>query len=292
VSPGRLRELVRTGQVNRVLRGAYAPADLGDVQTTRAAAARLVLAPHVVVADLGAAWLHGVDCYEPGDLDVSPGLHVVSVDGHDRSRRPELVGGRRALLPEDIMTLHGIRLTTPLRTACDIACLRGRSRALAALDAFARAFDLTAEDFATMLPRYRGRRGCRQLRDLLPHVTPGAESPGESWTRLAIIDAGLPVPAPQRWLLVPGYGNARLDLAYEHLKIAVEYDGEEFHDEDRRHHDERRRAALRRAGWHVIVVRKADLSGVSLDAWLDELRAELALRRTSAVRRYARGPLA
>ena len=44
-------------------------------------------------------------------------------------------------------------------------------------------------------------------------------------------------------------------MAYTRLKIAIEYDGEEFHTDDvDREHDERRRDALRRKGWIVIVV--------------------------------------
>ena len=283
---------MKGGDVRRVLRGVYAPTQLVDLQSTRAAALGLALGPHCVVADLAAAWLHGVPCYDPRDLDVPPGLHIVSIGSYDRSRRAELLGGTRTLLPDEVMTLDGVRVTTPIRTACDVASLRGRSRALAALDGFARAFDLATDDFAAVLPRFRGRRGCRQLRDLVPHVSPLAESPGESWTRLAIIDAGLPVPAPQRWVCLPAYGWVRLDLAHEHLRIAIEYDGQEFQGEDRRDHDDKRRAALRRVGWHVIVVTKFDLSGEKLHAWLGELRSEIAARRTPPQRRYARGPAA
>lgn len=286
-----LRALVARGEVTRVLRGVYVASRVADLQSSRAAAIALVAGDHVVVSDLAAAWLHGISCYEPTDLDLAPPLHVVSVAGHDRRRRPELLGGTRDLAPEDITTVEGVRVTTPLRTACDIACLRGRGRALATLDAFARTFDLVDSDFALILPRYRGRRGCRQLRDLVPRISPLAESPGESWTRLAILDAGLPSPTPQCWVDLPDFGRARLDLAFEHLKIAVEYDGEKFHGADRSHHDARRRAALRRAGWHVIVVTKRDLSGPRLEAWLTELRGELAWRRTPAARTYARGPL-
>lgn len=279
-----------TGEVTRIFRGVYAPGPATDLARARAEAIGHLAGPDLVVADIAAASLHGVSCQDPADLDVTPPLQVVSLRGHDRRRRPELLAGSRDLSPDEITMVDGIRVTTPLRTACDVACLRGRSRALAALDSFARAFDLEVSDFVQMLPRYRGRRGCLQLKDLVPRLDPRAESPGESWTRLAIIDAGLPVPDPQRWVLLPGIGWVRLDMALKHVRIAVEYDGEEFHGPEQREHDAERRQALRRAGWSVIVVTKDQLSGPALHAWLAEYRRLLDLRLPVSQRRYARGP--
>jgi hypothetical protein len=280
-----VRTMVEEGVLRRPLRGVYLTADVPDSPASRAACAALLLPPESIVCDASAAWILGIDIYEQGVVEQGVWLEVVAIDGHDRARRPELLGGKRALAVGDISEIDGVRLTSPLRTACDIACLRGRRRALAVLDQFCRSYELTAEDFAAILPRYRGRRGCRQLRELAGYADPRAESPAESWTRLAIIDAGLPVPTPQVELDIEGWGQVRLDLAYLHLKIAVEYDGVEFHGEDRREHDLARRAALRRAGWFVLVVRKEDLAA---GTWLVELRAELNSRRTPAKRAYSR----
>lgn len=288
ISRPALRRMLAAGEVRRVLRGVYVRADIADTPESRAAAAALVLPRHCIVCDLSAAWILGVGAFEPEALDVRPGLDVVSIEGQDRSQRAELLGGKRTLRPDEIIEIGGVRLTSPLRTACDIACLRSRRRALAVLDQFCRLYGLTSGDFAAIMPRFRGRRGCRQLRELTAYVDGRAESPAESWTRLAIIDAGLPVPQPQVELTLPGWGEIRLDLAFPHLKIAIEYDGAEFHGPEQRRRDEARRAALRRAGWHVIVVRKEDLTSDGADAWLQELRAELKARRTSAKRVYSR----
>lgn len=285
-----LRRLLRDGSVRRGLQGVCVPSSLGDSPSLRAACAALVLPPHSVVCDRGAAWLLGIDTYEPDALDIEPRLDVVALNGNDRTRRPELLGGRRTLQPDEVIELHGIRLTSPLRTACDIACLRGRHRALATLDAFRREFGLTHQEFLEFLPRFRGRRGCRQLRELVGYADPRAESPGESWTRLEIIDAGLPAPDLQVWVDVPGWGEARLDHAYEHMKIAVEFDGQEFHGEEHRERDEARRAALRRDGWIVIVVTKSDFRTDRLLAWTGELAAALRERAGSHRRQYSRGP--
>lgn len=289
ISSRRLRDALAAGTVRRVLRGVYSRADLDDDVRHRAAAARLVLPEHVVVSDRSAAWLHGVDAFDPSALHVPPVLEVVSVDGGDRTQRSGVLGGRRDLLPQDIVEIHGIRVTSPLRTACDLACQRGRYAALAVLNAFMREHHLTHEDYRRMVERYAGRRGVRQLRELVAHATGECESQGESWTLMAIIDAGLPHPRPQLWVTLPGWGSVRLDLAYPWLKIVVEYDGEEFHSSDEdREHDRRRRAALREAGWIVIVVTKDDFAGDALDAWLGELRTAIAERTATPRRRYPR----
>ena len=106
-------------------------------------------------------------------------------------------------------------------------------------------------------------------------------------------DEGFPMPAPQTWAWVPGWGKVKLENAYEHLRIAVEYDGEEFHTGDHDvSHDEDRREALRRAGWIIIVVRRDGLSGAGRERWLAELRAAFADRAPARPnkRRYSRGP--
>ena len=290
VSDWRLSELVAEGVVHRVLRGVYRPATLPDTLTIRATCALLVLPDHAVVTDRSASWLHGIDSLDPTALDIPPVLEVVSVDGHDRTRLDGTLGGKRALLPEDITMVNGVRVTTPLRTAADLACLRGRFAALAALDAFMRRFGLSKRDFERLLVRYVGRRGVVQFRELVQYADPASESAGESWTRMAIIDAGLPVPKLQVTVLIDGYGKVRIDLSYPSLKIAVEYDGEEFHTSDQdQAHDARRRKAMRDAGWIVIVVDKRSFSQLALDEWLLELRQAIADRSPNWRRQYARG---
>ena len=62
-----------------------------------------------------------------------------------------------------------------------------------------------------------------------PHLissTAGAQSPKETWLRLVLIQAGLPRPQTQ----IPVYDEfgeviAYLDMGWEDVKVAVEYDG-------------------------------------------------------------------
>jgi hypothetical protein len=105
------------------------------------------------------------------------------------------------------------------------------------------------------------------------------ESARESWVKLAIHDHGLPQPEPQWWVSVDGVPTYRLDFAYPHARIAVEYDGEEFHTSPRhKAADESRRDWLRRHGWLVIVVTKDNFENGPTPSWILELRGFLQLR--------------
>lgn len=74
-------------------------------------------------------------------------------------------------------------------------------------------------------------RGCgRGGRALLQDSA--SESPKETWLRLLIIEAGFPKPQTQIRVR-GGSGTYFLDMGWEDLKIAVEYDGDQ-HRTDRR----------------------------------------------------------
>ena len=282
--------LVRLGVLNRVLRGVYLHRDVPPTIEIRAACIAKVLPDHAVVCDHTAAWLWGVDCQPHAALDAPLDLDVVRVGGHDRTTRSGIHGGKRDLRAEEIWEVGGVRVSSPVRTACDLACRRGRRQALGVLDAFMHARGVSKDDYRAILRRFGGRRGCTQLRELVEYADGRPESIRESWVRMEIIDAGLPVPEPQVWVRVPGLGRRRLDLGYRGRWVGVEYDGDEHHTEDEDvESDENRRHALERLGWYIIVVRKEDFDGPRLDRWLQELRGVLAERSPARPPRYARG---
>ena len=271
-----LTELVECGRVRRVLQGVYQPSELPDTVFTRARAAFRVVRPFSVLCDRTAGWLHGVDTFAIRELNCLPPLETYVLRNHCRIRRHGLVGGERDLADGDVIELHGVRVTTPVRTAMDLACRLSRRDALAALDGFMRAHGLTAADLRAELPRYRRRRGVVQLRRLIPLADARSESPGESWTRMAIIDAGLPLPEPQYTVREHGRQIYRLDLAYPDQLVCVEYDGREFHESAAsREHDRRRRAWLMRRGWTVIVLDKESFHALAVAQWTEELRQAL-----------------
>jgi hypothetical protein len=150
-------------------------------------------------------------------------------------------------------------VTSLERTALDCARWLPRLEAVAALDQFGRA-GVAMEDLAERALPLAGRRNARHLREVIALGDPGADSPGESWTRVRIVDAGMPTPKTQIRVPGPSGHDLRVDLGDEERKVAAEYDGEEFHTSaDAVAHDVARRSWLRRQGWALIVVTKYDV---------------------------------
>lgn len=276
----------RHGSVRRVLRGVYVRADVLDSIELRALAAGLVVGPSSVITDRTAAWIHGIDVFTYGEKDVVPPVESCVLRWKARSRRSGVDGRTRDLSPEDVMCVGPVRVTTPLRTALDLGCHLHRKDALAALDQFMRHHEITREQLGRAAVRYFRRRGVIQLRQLIPLADARAESPRESWTRLAILDAGLPCPELQYWIEIDGVPTYRLDLAYPRLHVAIEYDGEDFHDrtDAQKRHDAERRRWLEEHGWTIVVVKNGDFTAHRLDRWIGELRT--ALRPTYSNRRW------
>jgi len=262
-----------------VFTGVVVRADAPDSTLLRAQAAGLVMNEHSVLCDRTAAWIHGIDVFRHAELDTVPSLETFVFRGHDPTDRRDCHGGTRDLVPEDWAVIGGVRVTTPPRTAVDLACKLRRREALAALDACAREFQITRPELNRLLRRYRRRRGVVQARELVQLVDPRSESRPESWTRLEIHDHNLPLPQPQFWIRIDGVPTYRLDLAYPHVRVAVEYDGEEFHTgPEQRAHDQERREWLRQHGWYVIVLTKRSFSDDALRSWTTELRHVLTER--------------
>ncbi len=280
ISRKRLDQLLDAGEVRRVLRGVYVAGVVPDTTAIRAASAALVLRPFVVVCDRTAAWLHGVDTFDFYELEILPPLETSALRGCSRPRRTGCRPGVRDLSPEDVMRVGDVSVTTPLRTALDLACSLSSRDALAALDAFMRHHDVTRSQLRGGLVRYFRRRGVVQARRLVALADARAESPGESWTRLVMVDAGLPVPELQCWVRHEGRDLFRLDLAYPKHRIAIEYDGRQFHESaEQRAHDLARRTWLREHGWTVIVVTRDDFTPAAIERWTGEVRDALSAAR-------------
>jgi len=153
-----------------------------------------------------------------------------------------------------------MRLTTPVRTALDLLCWYPPDTAIPAVDALARATRLKVSDIDAFAAFHHGRRGIRRARAALEMVDPGAESPRETWLRLLIIRAGLPWPQTQIAVRNEyGVVIAEVDMGWEAIKIAVEYEGD-HHRTDRRvfNRDIHRMDVLIELGWTVIRVTVED----------------------------------
>lgn len=266
----------RAGEIRTVLRGVFVVSTRGDSLELRASALIKAVPPHQVITDRTAAWLHGVDAHTYGEHDDVPRVETCALRGKAPTTIDAADGRTRDLLSADVMTVHGVRVTTPLRTALDLGCCLRRREAFAAMCAMAREHHLTPEELARALPRYRRRRGVVQLRGLVPLVDTRFESQREAWCFLAVADAGLALPEPQVWVEIDGVPTYRLDLAYKRRRVCLEYDGHDAHSSDeQRAYDRARREWLRAHGWTIIIVCEGGFTGEALDQWIGELRAAL-----------------
>lgn len=261
-----------------MLRGVHVAAHVPDSLDLRVDAVAAVLRPDQVVIDRTAAWLHGVDVHAYAERGLPLPVETCALRWCATTSRCGVDGRTRDLGVLDVMTLRGVRVTTPVGTALDLGCCLRRREGFAAMTMLARrhGFDVTA--LVSQLGRYRRRRGVVQLRELVPLVDPRLESHREAWVLLAIADAGIPLPEPQFWVTVDGVPTYRLDFAYPRLRVCVEYDGVDGHEmsRDQRERDEARRRWLSAQGWVVIVVRRGDFTDDALDRWLRELRPHLS----------------
>ena len=201
----------------------------------------LDLGVEAVITDRTAAWLHGVSLLPRSARETPPPVEVFYVTD-TRARRPGVRSGRRGMLPTDIVEIGGVRVTSPVRTACDLARLLWRFDALAAVDGYLR-LGVDHEQLLEQIPRFKGYRGVVQMRAILPLGDGRSESPGESALRLHWYDAGLPSPTLQHWVVDDdGLDRFRLDLALPEAYFAAEYDGIDFHTSPhQRQHDAVRR---------------------------------------------------
>jgi hypothetical protein len=165
---------------------------------------------------------------------------------------------------DEIQLIGGLPATTPARTAFDLACRNPVGKAVAAIDALARATRLSIADVELLGERYKGHRNIRRARHALRLVDAGAESPRETWLRLLIIEAGYPWPQTQ----IPVYDEygalvAVLDMGWEDIKVAIEYEGD-HHRTDRRQFNKdiaRFEALTTDLGWIVVRVTAEDAPG-------------------------------
>jgi very-short-patch-repair endonuclease len=252
IAAGALTKAQLATRCRRLFPDVYLPRDVGVDAEARAKAGWLWTGRRGVIAGFAAAALHG--------SKWADGAQVVDLI-HDNRRSPAGIQTHRDLIAEDeIEMTAGMPITSPVRTALDFGCWYPIMTAVAGIDTLARATEIKAADVELLARRYAGRRGIARARQAADLFDAGAQSPKESWLRVILIQAGLP--RPQTQVPVPDeFGSviAYLDMGWEDVRVAVEYDGEQ-HRSDRRQYtwDVRRLEMLERIGWIVIRVVAGD----------------------------------
>jgi hypothetical protein len=236
---------VNCGALERLWQGIYCRGEPND--TIRLRGLDFSCGRPVPVCLGTAAALHGFDTEEPADL------HVLSPPGCRLRSADELVVHRRDGAP---LVKVGERLaTSPSWTAVEVARSLRRPRALATLDAALRSGTCSRPELWMAAVEQSRRRGIVAVRDLIPLADGRAESPMESEARLAMMDGGLPIRELQ-YEIRDGNGELRrLDFAWPEQRVAVEYDGLDWHSSpEAMRRDRRRAAALMDIGWVVLAI--------------------------------------
>lgn len=121
-----MTRLYQRDVIRRVRRGVYILAGVAEDTLTEIRAAWLATSPHVVaeerlhedspivVSHISAASIHGLG-------DITPAQHTFSCPVRKQSSAADIRHRTAALPPEDIMVVDGLPVTTPLRTAEDVA---------------------------------------------------------------------------------------------------------------------------------------------------------------------------
>jgi hypothetical protein len=262
LAPAELRRMHAQMLLRREFRGVYVDARVPDSRRGRLRAISLVTPDNAVVCDETAAWVRGLDVFSPGARhDFTPAMVVRH--GGARILHPGSRGRQAIISSNDIEFVDGVHVTTPVRTVSDLLRKMYRPYALAAADTFAASGLVMVQEVNEYVAALKGYRGIVQARSLAAIIEPKTQSPGESWQRLRMLDAGFPPPEPQ-FEVVDDFGRSYfIDLPYPELLIGAEYDGREFHTDDLHQlHDVERRDYLSEIyGWRWVIGNRSRIFG-------------------------------
>lgn len=274
---GRIERLVRGGVLLRIWRGHYVAASTwSKLSPSHQQAARLAcaqgnsIAGGRVLCRQSAALAHGVSL-----LHVDEAVHVqCPTTRSNEVRHPGLHFHVADDGPDAVLLANGLRATSMTRTFVDCARHLPHRESLVIADQMA-ATGIDLAPVRSWAAGHAGWRGVARLRLVLEFVDPLAESPGETLTRIRLIEWEVPPPVSQYRVMTPR-GLFRADFAWPDRKLILEFDGRVKYFGDvptgevlfqERH----RENALRELGWTVLRTHWAEITRHP-----ESLRARLA----------------
>lgn len=249
-SRSRLDIEIRDGRLIKVWPGVYSR-DAPDV-SVRLRGLDLRAGEPVAICLGTAAAAYGFDTEDTRDI------HALNPARHQLRNSDGLIVHRRYGAP--LSRADGRPATHAAWTAVEVARSLRRPRALATLDAALRSRTCDRRQLFAAATAQAGRRGIVAVRELIPLADALAESPMESEARLAMLDGGLPAPVLQHEIVDLDLRTWRVDFAWLDVKVAVEYDGFDWHsDREQFIKDRQKRAALYEVGWRMLSVVSDDV---------------------------------
>ena len=211
----------------RVRRGAYAARELvsgaDDLALHRLRVHAVMAAAQidVVVSGVSAAILHGFDLWRPSLARVQ------LTSENDTARLERDVHHHQAeLLPEDVVVVNGLRVTSIARTLVDIARASDFEQGVVAADSALRLLECPSTDLRPLIDRYGQWPGGRRLARMFNFADGRADNVAESRTRVLLHTALLPPMTPQVFIYDERYALLGIaDLVALGHGTLVEFDG-------------------------------------------------------------------
>ncbi|WP_255767992.1 DUF559 domain-containing protein [Pseudarthrobacter sulfonivorans] len=185
-------------------------------------------------------------------------------------RRKGVVGHTVLAFTHEVMTLDGMRISTPARTWLDLAGILTLEDLVAAGDQLVRqprpGLDERTEPWATlpelreMLMRHPKLKGIVKAREAAELIRHGSDSAPETFLRLALTAAGLPEPELQLRLVPDDPYSPAADMGYRKQRIAIQYDGGHHLTREQQSRDNRRDESFNSAGWRYFKFNADDLA--------------------------------
>jgi very-short-patch-repair endonuclease/predicted transcriptional regulator of viral defense system len=258
ISVAQIRTLASRGDLIRLGRGVYAPADgVRSIGATdrgalalRAVAALVPLGPQAVASHHTAARLTGLDLLGR----VPTGIAITRVPGSGSRGSWPGVNVHNAALPQGHMDRQlGVPVTAAARTVADLARVSSFRAGVVVADSALRNTRTTRQELQAVIESCHRWPGVQRAAGVVAFADSLAESPLESIARVAFRDCGLPPPQLQAQLGADGRVIARVDFYWERFRTIAEADGEMKYDNRfAATHQLRRDADLRDAGFEVV----------------------------------------
>ena len=259
----------------RIFPGVYA-AGSGELTAPLLVRAALLWAPAGSMAcGFAAAAVHGERYFAAEH--VSGTVDLLSV------ARPKAPPGIRIRVARDPgpgahgHLIGGTPVTSPARTAVDLLrWIDDDEVAIAVADSLCNTTSIRLSEVAATALAMRPAHGVSRVLARLPSCDPRADSPPETRLRLAMVRDEMPPPELQFKVFDDdGRLIATPDLGYRWCRVALFYDGREFHRGEQAGYDAYATARMTELGWEVM--RISDRMVASGPALLRQIRA--AVRR-------------
>ena len=258
LSPDQIYRRVLSGRLVRCHDGVYRSGEWPDSELTRCVAACLAVPPGLVSLRT-AARLWGLRRCAGAAIDLTVPepvrTRVSGVDLHRTTMLPASHAVRRS---------DGIRLTSPMRTACDLAAVLDEEDLASVIDQVLDQHRVRYTTFLRMandLTR-RGWPGGRRLRAVIDGRSVNA-APHDSHLKVvlarALVRAGLPDAVRQQPIEILPAILVHVDLAYPDARLVIEVDHRSWHSGEQAALDKRRDRLVRIAGFDTVRVTDDDL---------------------------------